>query len=123
MAAPMNHTHLEADLEAYFRKRVRALGGYTEKIVGVTGKGCPDRLVLLPGGRMYLVELKAETGRLEPLQKVWHMRASSLGTTVYVVVGREGVKMWLRRMTGASAPAARARKAKRQSVDLSDKAV
>lgn len=120
MAAPLNHTHLEANLEAYFRKKVRLLGGYTEKIVGVTGKGCPDRLVLLPGGRVYLVELKADTGSVEPLQKVWHARASALGTKVFVVYGRDGVDRWLRRVTGAQAPAARKRKAKRQSVDLSD---
>lgn len=122
MAAPLNHTHLEASLEEYFRKRVRALGGYTEKITGMT-KGTPDRLVLFPGGRMYLVELKAETGSVEPLQKVWHARAAALGTKVYVVTGREGVVRWLRAVTGA-APAKRGPKPKRaRSVDLSDKAV
>jgi hypothetical protein len=122
VSAPLTNTHRENDLEDFFRRRVRLLGGYTEKIVGMS-RGCPDRLVLLPGGRIYLVELKTETGSVEPLQKAWHQRASALGTKVYVVHGREGVIKWLRAVTGA-APAKRGRKPKQaRSVDLSQKAV
>jgi hypothetical protein len=119
MAAPLTNTHRENDLEDFFRRRVRLLGGYTEKITGMS-RGCPDRLVLLPGGRIYLVELKAETGSVEPLQVVWHQRAAAMGTKVAVVYGREGVIKWLRSVIGAP-PKKRGRPKKPRSVDLSEK--
>lgn len=121
MAAPLNHTHKENNLEEFFRRRVMLLGGYTEKIVGMS-RGCPDRLVLLPGGRIFLVELKAETGSVEPLQKMWHTRANNLGTKVYVVTGRDGVVKWLRAMVGSIDRKKSGPKPK-GSVDLSDKAL
>jgi hypothetical protein len=123
MAAPLNHTHKENNLEEFFRRRVMLLGGYAEKITGMS-RGCPDRLVLMPGGRMYLVELKAETGSVEPLQVMWHARANNLGTKVYVVTGREGVIKWLRAMVGSTDTKRRGGpRPKPASVDLSDKAV
>lgn len=88
----------EALLEAFFRQRVRTLGGYTFKLAP-TEPGVPDRLVLLPGGRVYLVELKTDVGRVSPAQVEWHKRAARLGTTVHVIYGRQGVLSWLRRVT------------------------
>lgn len=86
---------LEASVEAYFRRVVRdRLGGYTMKMVPAE-KGAPDRLVLLPGGRVQLVELKvAKGGQVAPAQRYWHERAESLGVTVPVLYGRQGVDEW-----------------------------
>lgn len=87
-------SHLESSLEALFRLKVRqVLGGRIHKMA--SEKGMPDRLVLLPAGRLYLVELKTETGRLEPLQRVWHERAAELGTTVVVLRGRAEILAWI----------------------------
>ena len=87
---------LEAQLEAYFRKRVRlSLGGVTEKLAP-TRKGMPDRLVLLPGGRIYLVELKTDTGRLSPAQIHWHAIAARVGTTVVTLSGQSEIDAWIR---------------------------
>ena len=47
----------------------------------------PDRLVLLPGGRVYLVELKTDTGEVRPAQKVWHDKAATRGTLVVILRG------------------------------------
>lgn len=86
---------LEASLEAYFYRQVRLrLGGRVEKIAPTT-KGLPDRLVLLPGGRIYLVELKAVDGRTSAAQDLFHERAAELGTRVQLLVGRHGVDRWL----------------------------
>lgn len=91
---PPTRAELEASLEAYFRKVVRQqLNGYTMKLVPAE-KGAPDRLVLLPGGRVILLELKAVGGALAPAQRYWHDRASDLGTHVPVLVGREQVDQW-----------------------------
>lgn len=96
MSAPQR----ESVVEAFLHKRVRALGGHTVKISPLEA-GVPDRLVMLPGGRMYLVELKTVTGRLRPIQAAWHTRAARMGITVHVVHGTEGVREWLRVITEA----------------------
>lgn len=103
-------TERESPLESFFRRRVRLVGGYTIKLVPVEA-GIPDRLVLMPGGRMFLVELKAEDGRVSPIQRVWHSRVHTrYGTRVYVLYGRDDVVRWLREvvddMCVESSPAA-----------------
>ena len=44
----------------------------------------PDRIVLLPEGRIYFVELKNEQGRLSVPQKYLHKKFKRLGIHVYV---------------------------------------
>lgn len=91
----ITYRELEASLEAYFRKQVRlVLGGRPVKMAP-TEKGCPDRLVLLPGGSIHLVELKTYDGRVSAAQQLWHQRAAELGVQVHVVVGREGIDRWI----------------------------
>lgn len=95
--APPTRRELEASLEAYFRTAVRMRGGRVCKLIA-TERGIPDRMVLLPGGRVYLVELKAVGGRTSAIQQAWHLRAAELGTTVAVLEGRADVDAWLRRI-------------------------
>ena len=61
----------EKEIEAYFVKRVKALGGYAYKFRSVTLRGVSDRIACLPNGETWFVELKAPRGRLSPLQKVF----------------------------------------------------
>lgn len=84
----------EAELERYFRKAVRMVGGKTIKLAP-TEAGVPDRLVMLPYGRMFLVELKTETGALSRIQKHWHRQVADIGITVYTLHGREQVNSWV----------------------------
>lgn len=102
----VNHTtrtHLESELEAFFYKRVKTLGGEIVKLMP-TQTGIPDRLVFLPGGSMHLVELKMESN-LSPLQRWWRTRLGNLGTKVVVLSGRAEVIQWLRECTEANAAA------------------
>lgn len=66
--------------------------------------GAPDRLVLLPGGRVYLVETKTERGSLRPIQRVWHDRAAALGTEVVVLHGAGQVRAWLQEVAPCATP-------------------
>lgn len=91
------HEH-EAVVEKYLTEKVRVLGGLTVKMAP-TRSGMPDRLVIMPGGRMYLVELKATNGRLSPLQEHFIEVVSILGLTVYVLFSRNAVEEWLRVIT------------------------
>lgn len=96
--APTKH-ELESWLEARLRRKVRLIGGRLYKLAP-TEKGIPDRLVLLPGGRMYLVELKADWGELSPKQKLLHEQLAELGTEVIVLTGSSGVDRWVNRQAG-----------------------
>lgn len=88
-------THLESHLEQKFRDAVRrTLGGRTFKLI-TTEAGAPDRMVFLPGGRIYLVELKTETGRVDPAQVVWHAKVAEMGTLVHVIYGQSGLNEWV----------------------------
>jgi len=57
----------ESDLESQCRALVKVAGGEFLKIQGT--RGWPDRLVLLPNGRHFFVELKRPGGELDLLQK------------------------------------------------------
>ncbi len=96
-------TALEAALEGYFVKKVRLAGGKASKVAPVE-KGMPDRLVLMPGGKIYLVELKTDTGRVSPAQALWHERAAALGTQVLVLSGIAGIDAWIRQLMSAGDP-------------------
>lgn len=84
----------ESTIERYLVTRVRAAGGDAWKVAPTTA-GIPDRLVLLPGGKVLLVELKAPNGRLSRVQQVWHDRAEAKGTHVYVLYSKEQVDQFM----------------------------
>lgn len=84
----------EAQLERYFYSACRREGWKAIKLLP-SERGVPDRLVLTPGGGVFFVELKTETGRVSPAQREWHRRAAVLGTHVYVVKGRNEVDQWI----------------------------
>lgn len=87
---------LEKDLEARLRLGVKRNGGMLVKMVPAGVAGVPDRLVLWPGGVIELVELKTNSGRLRPIQRVWHDRAAMMGTVVVVLHGPTEVDAYLR---------------------------
>jgi hypothetical protein len=84
----------EARVEQFLAQEVRKRGGMCEKLVPAR-KGMPDRMVIWPGGRICLIEVKTETGRLSAAQEVWIGRAQALGAPVTTIFGRRGVRTWL----------------------------
>jgi hypothetical protein len=62
---------LEKQVEAHFVKSVRRIGGVAYKFTSPAHRGVADRVVCLPDGQTWFVELKTEGGRLSPLQKVF----------------------------------------------------
>lgn len=83
----------ESALEKYFRQEVLKLGGWTIKLIGTAG--IPDRLVMLPGGRVVFVELKTDIGRLSKIQKAVHTKLLDLGCEVITLYGKDEVNEWL----------------------------
>lgn len=91
----------EADLERWFYQRCQGKGWGCLKL-GHRGKfghsGDPDRLVIVPPGRHYYVELKTETGILSELQQKRHAFLRRLGCHVVTLHGKQDVQLWFQMM-------------------------
>ena len=69
----------ERDIEKILVEGVRKLGGKAFKFVSPGNDGVPDRIIIMPGGRVYFVELKTEVGRLSGRQKIQIRALTRLG--------------------------------------------
>lgn len=83
---------IEADAESFLLQSVKRLRGLCFKLSFIGTMGAPDRLVLMPGGRFYFVELKQRTGKLEASQAILFLRIEKRGFKVHVLYGVEGVQ-------------------------------
>ena len=87
---------LEKEIEQKLRKNVEDLGGKCLKWVCPGWSGVPDRIVLLPGGRIYFVELKRPRGGvLSPMQKKWRDWLQRLGFRYVLIWDRERLDRFL----------------------------
>ena len=86
---------LEKEVEAKLVRGVKQLGGIAYKFVSPGNSGVPDRIVVLPGGRVEFVELKSKTGRLSSIQKRQIARLESAGKKVQVLYGEDDVSAFL----------------------------
>lgn len=73
----------EKATEKYLRRMVRALGGRCYKWVSPGYSGVPDRIVILPNGRIFFAELKSEGKTSTVQQKKRQKELRELGCTVY----------------------------------------
>jgi hypothetical protein len=61
----------ESTIEKHLVAQVKALGGVAYKFTSPAHRGVADRIVCLPDGQTWFVELKAPGGRLSELQKIF----------------------------------------------------
>lgn len=76
---------LERTIELKFVKEVKKTGGIALKLVCPGFIGMPDRLVLMPKGKMFFAEMKAPGQKPRPVQVKRHEMLRNLGFKVYVV--------------------------------------
>ena len=77
----------EKDIERIIVEGVRRLGGCAYKWVSPCRDGVPDRIVALPGGLIWFVEVKADQGRLSERQRYQLQQLESFGFSTEVVRG------------------------------------
>jgi hypothetical protein len=75
----------EKYIEQKLVKEVKKRGGMALKFVSPGLDGVPDRIVLLPMGRIAFVELKAPGKKMRPLQVRRKTQLEALGFLVYCV--------------------------------------
>lgn len=85
----------ESDIERYFVRRVKSQGGRTLKFSSPSSAAVPDRILLLPGGRVLFIEFKAPGQKPRPLQQVVFRQFAGLGSPVTILDSREAVDRYL----------------------------
>ena len=75
----------EKQIEHKLMMAVKVMGGIAPKLTSPGFDGMPDRIVLLQGGKIGFVEVKAPGEKPRPLQLVRHGLLRRLGFKVYVL--------------------------------------
>ena len=75
----------ESAIEQKLARTVQNMGGLAPKFTSPGTAGMPDRLILLPGGRLAFVEVKAPGMQLRPLQVFRKRQLEALGFRVYCI--------------------------------------
>ena len=86
----------ESRIEKRLKREVEKLGGKCLKFVSPGVVGVPDRIVLLPGGSIYFVELKAPGKKLSPIQVHRAKELCDLGFNVLCIDSVERIKEVIR---------------------------
>lgn len=79
----------ESSIENYLKNQVGKLGGLCLKFISPGQGGVPDRIVILPGGRIVFVELKTRYGTTSRLQEYVGGKLRTLACDVRTVRGRD----------------------------------
>lgn len=90
----------ERQIEQKLAKAVKTAGGIAPKLTSPGFDGMPDRMVLMPGGCIGFVEVKAPGEKPRQLQLSRHRLLRRLGFKVYVLDGAEQIEIILREIGG-----------------------
>lgn len=75
----------ESKIEKRLKKEIELIGGKALKFISPGMNGVPDRIVLLPQGRVVFVELKAPGKKLRAIQELRKKQLEKLGFRVEVI--------------------------------------
>ena len=87
--------HSESQLERKFCDKIKHLGGLPLKFVSPGRAGVPDRIVLMPHGKIYFVEMKSSAGQTSIIQEYVFKKFSELGFKVHIINSVESLENFL----------------------------
>ena len=90
----------ESEVEQYLVWHVARMGGVAYKFKSVNHRGVSDRIVCLPDGQTWFVELKTKGGRLAPLQRLFAQDMERLGQRYACLWTKEQVDAWVATLPG-----------------------
>lgn len=85
----------ESRIERRLKSVTERLGGRALKFISPGMRGVPDRIILLPGGRIAFVETKAPGKPLEPLQRKRKAELEAMGFKVYKIDSLEDIENFI----------------------------
>ena len=85
----------ESEIERFFTQGCKKKGWLCLKFVSPSMTGLPDRIILMPKGRIFFAELKAPGKKPRPLQVVVHNRLRKLGFSVCVIDSKESAETYI----------------------------
>lgn len=89
---------LEKQIEAYLVKRVKEIGGKAYKFTSPSNRGVSDRIVALPNGKVWFIELKRAGGKLTPLQMLFAEDMKTMGQLYACLWSKEDVNQWINQL-------------------------
>jgi hypothetical protein len=87
----------EKDIEKHFIWTIERMGGKTWKFTSPGRRGVADRIVCLPDGSTWFVELKTKGGRLSELQKLFATDMATLNQKYLCLWTKEQIDELLQR--------------------------
>lgn len=90
----------EKIIEKYLVQRVKDLGGRAYKFTSPAHRGVADRVVCLPNGQTWFIELKAPDGRLSELQKIFASDMALMNQKYACLWSKEQIDGWINESFG-----------------------
>jgi hypothetical protein len=85
----------EKFLEDKLRKAIKRKGGLALKFTSPGTVGVPDRLIIMPGDKLYLVEMKCPEGQISPIQDAMQGLIKIIGTPVHNIFDESELSKFL----------------------------
>lgn len=86
---------LERELEKKLRDKIKQSGGRAYKFVSPGNSGVPDRIIVMPGAKIYFVEMKRPGEKPRKLQERQIEFLKKLGFEVLVISTEEELEMFI----------------------------
>ena len=87
----------ERQLEEKLNKKIRELGGLPLKFTSPGHVGVPDRIILMPNGRIYFVEMKRHRGKkVLDMQKYTFEKFEEMGFKVYILDSMREIEKFIK---------------------------
>ena len=90
----------ESEIERHLVWHVARMGGVAYKFKSVNHRGVSDRIVCLPDGQTWFVELKTKGGRLAPLQRLFAQEMERMGQRYACLWTKDDVDGWVATVSG-----------------------
>ena len=91
---------MEKDIEKKFTKAISHVDGIALKLVSPSFNGIPDRLVLMPKGKIGFVEIKDKGKKPRALQISRHNMLRQLGFKVFVLDDVDDIEKIIKEIGG-----------------------